>query len=65
MTRHPAVAEAKNKAERGQRIQWLSEGMLSQHLYPRDSTHHTSAESDAERRLLQCLVIAKRNSGTV
>jgi hypothetical protein len=28
------VAQAKNKAERSQRIQWLSEGMLAKHLFP-------------------------------
>lgn len=59
-TRHPAVAEAKNKAERGQRIQWLSEGMLSQHLYPRDSMHHSPAESEAERRLYAEFITARR-----
>jgi len=31
-TRHRDVAEAKNKAERAQRIQWLSEGMLAVNL---------------------------------
>lgn len=30
--RSPLVAEAQNKAEREQRIQWLKEGMLSHHL---------------------------------
>jgi hypothetical protein len=59
-TRHPAVAEAKNKAERSQRIQWLSEGMLSHHLYPRDSTHHSPAESEAERRLYAEFITARR-----
>lgn len=33
-TRNKDVAVAKNKSERGQRIQWLSEGMLARHLYP-------------------------------
>ena len=61
-TRHPAIAEAKNKAERGQRIQWLSEGMLSQHLYPGDTAHHTPAESDAERRLYQEFITARRTA---
>jgi hypothetical protein len=59
-TRHPAVAAAKNKAERSQRIQWLSEGMLSQHLYPTDSAHHTPTESVAEQRLYAEFVIARR-----
>jgi N-6 DNA Methylase len=61
-TRHPAIAEAKNKAERSQRIQWLSEGMLSQHLYPGDTAHHTTAESDAERRLYQDFISARRTA---
>lgn len=59
-TRHPAVAAAKNKAERSQRIQWLSEGMLSQHLYPTDNVHQTPTESIAEQRLYAEFVIARR-----
>ncbi len=59
-TRHPAVAAAKNKAERSQRIHWLSEGMLSQHLYPTDNAHHTPTESAAEQRLYAEFVIARR-----
>lgn len=59
-TRHPAVAAAKNKAERSQRIQWLSEGMLSQHLYPTDNSHHSPAESAAEQRLYAEFIIARR-----
>ena len=34
-TRSPLVAEAKNKAERGQRIEWLAQGQLANHLYPK------------------------------
>ena len=59
-TRHPAVAAAKNKAERSQRIQWLSEGMLSQHLYPTDSVHQTPTESAAEQRLYAEFITARR-----
>lgn len=59
-TRHPAVAAAKNKAERSQRIQWLSEGVLSQHLYPTENAHHTPTESVAEQRLYAEFVIARR-----
>lgn len=59
-TRHPAVAAAKNKAERSQRIQWLSEGMLSQHLYPTDSAHHTPTESGAEQRLYAEFITTRR-----
>jgi hypothetical protein len=40
-TRSAHVAAAKNKAERSQRIQWLSEGMLAKHLFPDfDHPHH-------------------------
>jgi hypothetical protein len=61
-TRHTAIAEAKNKAERSQRIQWLSEGMLAQHLFPGDTTHHTPAESEAERRLYDEFITARRTA---
>ena len=61
-TRHTAIAEAKNKAERSQRIQWLSEGMLAQHLFPGDTSHHTPAESDAERRLYDEFITARRTA---
>lgn len=61
-TRHTAIAEAKNKAERSQRIQWLSEGMLAQHLFPGDATHHTPAESEAERRLYDEFITARRTA---
>lgn len=33
-TRSPLVAEARNKAERAQRIDWLAHGQLAAHLYP-------------------------------
>tara|TARA_R110001583_G_scaffold194614_1_gene365957 strand:- start:8259 stop:12299 length:4041 start_codon:yes stop_codon:yes gene_type:complete len=59
-TRHPDVVQAKNKSERGQRIQWLSEGMLAQHLYP-DLTHN-ARECEAEQRLYRKFVIAKRTA---
>ena len=61
-TRHPAIAEAKNKAERGQRIQWLSEGMLAQHLFPTDTLHHTQGERDAEKRLYDDFITARRTA---
>jgi hypothetical protein len=61
-TRHTAIAEAKNKAERSQRIQWLSEGMLAQHLYPGDTSHHSPAESEAERRLYDEFITARRTA---
>ncbi|MBI2744613.1 MAG: N-6 DNA methylase [Burkholderiales bacterium] len=61
-TRHPAVATAKNKAERSQRIQWLSQGTLSQNVYPNDATHHTPAESTAEQRLHAEFISARRTA---
>jgi hypothetical protein len=61
-TRHTAVAEARNKAERARRIQWLSEGLLAQHLYPGDAMHHTPAESDSEKRLFAEFITARRTA---
>jgi hypothetical protein len=57
-TRNPTVAAAKNKAERVQRIQWLSEGMLAQHLYP--ELEHSPHERAAERRLYDEFITARR-----
>jgi hypothetical protein len=48
-TRNTYVAKARNKAERTQRIQWLSEGMLAKHLLP--DLHHPDHECQAEVRL--------------
>lgn len=59
-TRHRDVAEAKNKAERGQRIQWLSEGMLARHLYPR--MDHPPHECEAEKRLYAEFIGARRTA---
>lgn len=59
-TRHRDVAQARNKAERAQRIQWLSEGMLARHLYP-DLAHETN-EDEAEKRLYREFVTARRTA---
>ncbi|WP_133717051.1 Eco57I restriction-modification methylase domain-containing protein [Methylocaldum gracile] len=59
-TRHRDVAEAKNKAERAQRIQWLSEGMLARHLYPR--MDHPPHECEAEKRLYAEFIGARRTA---
>lgn len=59
-TRNAWVADAKNKAERSQRIQWLSEGMLGNHLFPSDQHDTSSNASDSERRLYADFVIARR-----
>ena len=59
-TRHRDVAEARNKAERTKRIQWLSEGMLARHLYPdlAQATH----EDEAEKRLYDEFITARRTA---
>ena len=57
-TRNIEVAKAKNKAERSQRIQWLSEGMLAKHLNP-DIPHH-EYECEAEKRLYANYLRTKR-----
>jgi hypothetical protein len=57
-TRHRDVAEARNKAERAQRIQWLSEGMLARHLFPEQE--HAPRECTAEQRLYDEFLSARR-----
>jgi hypothetical protein len=57
-TRYPSVATAKNKAERVQRIQWLSEGMLGQHLHP--ELEHSAHERAVEQRLYGEFITTRR-----
>lgn len=59
-TRHRDVAEARNKAERAQRIQWLSEGMLARYLYP--ELAHETHEDKAEQRLYREFISARRTA---
>jgi hypothetical protein len=59
-TRHRDVAQAKNKAERSQRIQWLSEGMLAKHLFPQHE--HPPHEREAEQRLYVEFIRARRTA---
>lgn len=59
-TRHRDVAEAKNKAERSQRIQWLSEGMLAKHLFPQQE--HPPHEGETEKRLYAEFIGARRTA---
>ncbi|WP_416770635.1 Eco57I restriction-modification methylase domain-containing protein [Pseudomonas sp. RHF3.3-3] len=59
-TRHRDVAEARNKAERAQRIQWLSEGMLARHLHP--ELAHEAHEDEAEQRLYREFISARRTA---
>lgn len=58
--RHRDVAEAKNKAERSQRIQWLAEGMLARHLFP--ELEHALHECEAEQRLYAEFISARRTA---
>lgn len=57
-TRHRDVADARNKAERAQRIQWLREGMLARQLYP--DLAHEAHEDVAEQRLYGEFISARR-----
>lgn len=63
-TRHAAVAAAKNKAERAQRIQWLSEGTLAIHL---GANQHLPPEArdlmaSSEKRLYTEFITARRTA---
>lgn len=57
-TRNENIAKARNKAERAQRIQWLSEGMLAKHLF--QDLQHSEHEREAEVRLFNEYSKAKR-----
>ncbi|MBB2775717.1 UNVERIFIED_ORG: hypothetical protein HNP28_001005 [Comamonas terrigena] len=59
-TRHRDVFDARNKAERAQRIQWLSEGMLARHLYL--DLAHADHEDKAEKRLYAEFIAARRTA---
>ncbi|MBE7539343.1 MAG: N-6 DNA methylase [Opitutaceae bacterium] len=56
-SREPLIAEAKNKAERGQRIQWLAEGSLVNHLHQTPIPH---GGAPAELSLYREFVFARR-----
>lgn len=58
--RNRDVAAAKNKSERGQRIKWLSEGMLARHLYP-ELLHHNE-QGGQEQRLYDEFITERRNA---
>ncbi|MGY6278172.1 Eco57I restriction-modification methylase domain-containing protein [Methylomonas sp. MgM2] len=59
-TRNHYVAEAKNKAERGQRIDWLAQGILAQQLYP--ELQQSPHECEAEQRLYEEFISARRTA---
>ena len=54
------MAEARNKAERSQRIGWLAEGMLARHLFP--ELEHPAQECAAEQRLYAEFITARRTA---
>ncbi|MGI9213651.1 MAG: Eco57I restriction-modification methylase domain-containing protein, partial [Methylococcaceae bacterium] len=59
-TRHRDIAEARNKAERARRIQWLSEGRLAKHLFP--ELNHGQDVCEAEQRLYAEFITARRTA---
>lgn len=59
-TRHRDVAQAKNKAERSQRIQWLAEGMLAKHLFPLGE--HAPQVCETEQRLYAEFITTRRTA---
>lgn len=59
-TRHYDIAQAHNKAERAQRIRWLSEGILARTLYP--DPPHDDQTKDAEQRLYCDFITACRTA---
>lgn len=52
------VAQAKNKAERAQRIEWLAQGMLARHLYP--ELEHAPDEAAKEQETYGRFIAARR-----
>ena len=62
-TRSPLVAQAKNKAERAQRIDWLGQGQLVRNLYPDQVAD--AAACEAEQRLYQDFLTARRTAEAV
>lgn len=59
-SRHPDIAAALNKAERGQRIAWLGEGMLARNLHP--EMEFDTRECEAEQRLYAEFITARRTA---
>lgn len=59
-SRNRDIAQAKNKAERSQRIQWLAEGMLAAHLNPEEGRMDNVAA--AEQRLYADFMHARRTA---
>jgi hypothetical protein len=64
-TRHRDVFEAKNKAERSQRIQWLAEGTLAQNLHAAarpEPAEEPNPQAAAEQRLFNEFISARRTA---
>ncbi len=59
-SRNSMIAAAKNKAERGYRIDWLSQGMLARHLYPEQG--HPPEEAAQEKALYAEFISARRSA---
>ena len=54
------VAQARNKAERAQRIEWLAQGMLARHLYP--ELEHAPDEAAKEKETYARFIAAHRTA---
>jgi N-6 DNA Methylase len=62
-SRSPLVATAKNKAERGRRIEWLREGMLLHHLNPDlERAEGLTPPNLAEMALYDAFIAARRGA---
>lgn len=62
-TRSQLVANARHKAERGQRIQWLAEGTLLHRLDPaREHADGISPPNRAEQKLYEDFILARRGA---
>ncbi|NWC01647.1 Eco57I restriction-modification methylase domain-containing protein [Pseudomonas sp. G1002] len=59
-SRSQMVASAGNKAERSQRIDWLSQGLMAQNLYPGQVSSFETRE--AEQRLYREFIVARRTA---
>ena len=63
-TRSPLVAESQHKAERGQRIELLKQGMLLHTLYPEvEAAQGLMPPNQAEQQLYADFISARRSAG--
>ena len=60
---NPLVAQARNKAERSQRIEWLAQGMLARHLHP--ELEHAPDEAAKEKETHARFIAARRMAEAV